>query len=419
MNWVMILNILSVGEVTKYIKRMFDKDKTLAAVFVRGEVSNFKQHYSGHCYFTLKDNNATIKAVMFKSRAQFLKFDPKDGLKVIAGGQISVFERDGQYQLYVEQLMPDGIGELSLAFAQLKEKLAAEGLFDDHYKKTLPMLPKTIGIVTSPTGAALRDIVTVSKRRCPGISLILYPVQVQGLEAPAQIVHAIEVFNRLDKVDVIIAGRGGGSIEELWAFNDEQVVRAIAASHIPVVSAVGHQTDYTLADFAADQRAATPSQAAEIVVPDVRELERYLVTLKNMLENHMRTLIRHHRLRVEQCIDSPLFKNPQDLLINRRQMVDIYFERLEQSLKKIITFKQHEFKLAAEKLSMLNPLAVLARGYSITRTRDGQVIHKSKDVVVGQMLEVVLSKGTIEVEVVGVAKEEDYGENQKSTRQPS
>ncbi len=409
MNWVILLNILNVCDVTRYIKRMFDLDKTLAAIFVRGEVSNFKQHYSGHCYFTLKDNSATIKAVMFKSRAQFLKFEPKDGLKVIAGGQISVFERDGQYQLYVEQLMPDGIGELSLAFAQLKEKLAAEGLFDDNCKKSLPMLPKRIGIVTSPTGAALRDIITVSKRRYPGISLILYPVQVQGPEAPAQIVHAIEVFNRLDQVDVIITGRGGGSIEELWAFNDEQVVRAIAASHIPIISAVGHQTDFTLADFAADRRAATPSQAAEIVVPDVRELERYLTTLKNMLENHVRNLIKNQRLRVVQCLDSPIFRHPQDFLTNRRQMVDIYFERLELSLKKIITLKQHEFKLAAEKLAMLNPLAVLARGYSIVRTFDGQVIYKPEDTVVGQVLEVVLSNGKIDVEVVDSRKVEDHG----------
>jgi exodeoxyribonuclease VII large subunit len=249
------VNILSVGAVTRYIKTLFEQDGTLADVMVRGEISNFKRHYSGHCYFTLKDSDATLRAVMFRGRAQLLRFEPKDGLKVIAGGQISVFERDGQYQLYVDQLIPEGVGELSLAFAQLKDKLTAEGLFDDARKRPLPALPQAVGIVTSPTGAAVRDIITVAKRRHPGVQLILIPVQVQGPEAPGQIVKALGILNRLRQTDVIIVGRGGGSIEELWAFNDESVVRAIAASELPVVSAVGHQTDFTLADFAADLRA--------------------------------------------------------------------------------------------------------------------------------------------------------------------
>ena len=229
------LGILSVYEATKYIKQLFDRDKKLALLYIQGEISNYKRHSSGHCYFTLKDSEAIIRAVMFKSRAQFLKFEPYNGMKVIAGGRVTVFERDGQYQLYIDQMVPQGIGELSLAFVQLKEKLAKEGLFDDARKRPLPLLPKAIGIITSPTGAAVRDIISVAKRRHPGIRIVLYPVQVQGIDAPAQIVQAIQVFNSVGKMDVIIIGRGGGAIEELWAFNDETVVRAVAESAIHTV----------------------------------------------------------------------------------------------------------------------------------------------------------------------------------------
>jgi exodeoxyribonuclease VII large subunit len=411
---VRLLNILSVGAVTRYIKALFEQDGTLADVMVRGEISNFKRHYSGHCYFTLKDSDATLRAVMFRGRAQLLRFEPKDGLKVIAGGQISVFERDGQYQLYVDQLIPEGVGELSLAFAQLKDKLTAEGLFDDSRKRPLPILPRAVGIVTSPTGAAVRDVITVAKRRHPGIRLVLVPVQVQGPEAPAQIVRAIEILNRLRQTDVIIVGRGGGSIEELWAFNDEGVVRAIAASELPVVSAVGHQTDYTLADFAADQRAATPSQAAELVVPDVRELDKYVRTLRAMLETHTRALLTGRRRRLDMCLASRMFERPERLFADRRQTVDILIQRLQQALKTIVTGKQHGLKVAAEKLAMLNPLAVLARGYSITRTPDGQVVRRAASVAAGQFLEVVLGQGRLDVQVIWA--EEEYDSAQKGPR---
>jgi exodeoxyribonuclease VII large subunit len=396
------MNIFSVSEITKYIKQLFEYDSKVAAVMIRGEISNFKKHYSGHCYFTLKDSNATIRAVMFKSRAQFLKFEPKDGMKVIAGGQITVFERDGQYQLYAAQLVPEGIGELSLAFAQLKEKLENEGLFADERKQALPILPKIVGIVTSPTGAVLRDIIIVSKRRHPGILLKLYPVQVQGAEAPMQIVHGIEVFNQLDNVDVIIIGRGGGSIEELWAFNDERVVRAIAASHIPIVSAVGHQTDYTLADFVADRRAATPSQAAELVVPDVKELYKYVSTLQNMLESNIRNLVKNNIRRLEQVTQNRVLKNPYEAINIRQQLLDNCVQRLDQTMKKIILGKEHEFQIITEKLAMLNPLAVLARGYSILRTLDGQSIKDAVTLQVGQKIEIVLNQGMVEAEIIHV-----------------
>lgn len=393
-------NIYTVTDLTKYIKSIFDRDHKLLSVFIRGELSNFKCHYSGHCYFTLKDASSQIKGVMFKSRAQFLKFEPRDGLKVVAYGQVTVFERDGQYQLYADQLIPDGVGELSIAFQQLKEKLAAEGLFDEDRKQELRLLPRAVGVVTSPTGAALRDIITVAKRRHPGIPLVLYPVQVQGAEAPGQIVEAIRAFNRLKNVDIIIVGRGGGSIEELWAFNDEKVVRAIAASLIPIVSAVGHQTDYTLADFVADRRAATPSQAAEIVVPDVQELKRYITTLQTMLETGIKTYIKERRQVVSKLRDNRVFTQPERLLAEHRQLIDSYVERLGQATRKIIVAKQHDLKVNTEKLSMLNPLAVLARGYGLIRTPDGQIVSNAAQVNTGQQLEIILKQGSLEVEVI-------------------
>ncbi|MBP2634187.1 MAG: xseA [Firmicutes bacterium] len=401
-------NIYTVSDLTKYIKSIFDRDQKLLSIFVKGELSNFKSHYSGHCYFTLKDAGSQIKGVMFKSRAQFLKFVPRDGMKVIACGQITVFERDGQYQLYADQLIPDGVGELSIAFNQLKEKFMAEGLFDDSRKKKLPFLPSSVGIITSPTGAALRDIITVAKRRHPGIPLILYPVQVQGIEAPGQIVQAIREFNKLKNVDIIIAGRGGGSIEDLWAFNDEQVVRAIAASHIPIVSAVGHQTDYTLADFVADCRAATPSQAAEIVVPDVYELKRYITTLKSMLETNMRSYIRQRRQIVNQLRSSKVFAQPEKLFAARRQLLDSYIERLGQSVRKVIADKRQTVTINAEKLSVLNPLAVLGRGYSVVRTQDGQVITNASQVQPEQKLDIILHQGQLSV-AVSKTKEDLHG----------
>ena len=406
------MNIVSVSEITKYIKQLLDSDAKTAAVFVRGEISNFKKHYSGHCYFTLKDSNATMKAVMFKSRSQYLKFEPKDGMKVIAGGQITVFERDGQYQLYAQQLVPEGIGELSLAFAQLKEKLEAEGLFDDDRKKPLPLLPQRVGIVTSPTGAVLRDIITVAKRRHPGIVLKLFPVVVQGVEAPLEIVHGIEVLNKVGNIDVIILGRGGGSIEDLWAFNDERVVRAIAASRVPIVSAVGHQTDYTLTDFVADVRAATPSQAAEFVVPDVRELTKYVTTLKNMLENNIRSVVKNYRLRVEQGAKSKVFLYPHEFLAIRQQMLDRSMQGLEKAIKQIIMGKQHQFEMATQKMAILNPIGVLARGYSIVRDEKTQVVKDTNNIKIGQQLEVILNQGMMNVKVIQV-QEGQYGKEQE------
>jgi exodeoxyribonuclease VII large subunit len=393
------MNIFSVSEITKYIKQLFECDSRVANLLVRGEISNFKHHFSGHCYFTVKDRNATIRAVMFKSHAQFLKFEPKDGMKVIAGGQITVFERDGQYQLYVQRLVPEGIGELSLAFAQLKEKLEAEGLFADIHKKPLPMLPERVGIVTSATGAVLRDIITVSKRRHPAVVLTLYPVLVQGPEAPMQIVHAVEVFNRLANVDVIIVGRGGGSIEDLWAFNDERVVRAVANSEAPVITGVGHETDFTLADFAADVRAPTPTGAAVAATPDQMELKADLTGLVSELESAFMSKLQglsqlYHQIKLDLQRNSPFYQVQND-----RQRLDDLELRLGRASRQRVVLEQTRLQGLLKRLATLGPESVLERGYAIVARPDGSVIRQKGQVNPGQPLVVRVSDGRFNVEV--------------------
>ena len=384
---------------TAYIRRLFERDNLLGRVRVWGELSNFRRHHSGHCYFTLKDAGASLRCVMFRSKAVGLKFVPRDGLRVRLAGNVSVYERDGNYQLYVESMLPDGLGDLSAAFAKLREKLLAEGLFDESRKQPIPVMPKAIGVVTSPTGAALRDIVTVARRRHGGIPIILVPAQVQGEEAPEQIVRGIELLDRSDRVDVIVIGRGGGSIEELWAFNDERVVRAVAAAVTPIVSAVGHQTDFTLSDFAADLRAATPSQAAELVVPDRLELLRRLSSARRRLNQALRHRLIERRLRLERCLQSSLFRRPQELLRDRSLLLDQLSERLTHALKTALDERQQRLRIANEKLNLLNPWGVLQRGYSVVRRPDGAVISSAEAVETGESLDVWLHRGKLAVTV--------------------
>ena len=384
---------------TAYIRRLFERDNLLGRVRVWGELSNFRRHHSGHCYFTLKDAGASLRCVMFRSKAVGLKFVPRDGLRVRLAGNVSVYERDGNYQLYVESMLPDGLGDLSAAFAKLREKLLAEGLFDESRKQPIPVMPKAIGVVTSPTGAALRDIVTVARRRHGGIPIILVPAQVQGEEAPEQIVRGIELLDRSGRVDVIVIGRGGGSIEELWAFNDERVVRAVAAAVMPIVSAVGHQTDFTLSDFAADLRAATPSQAAELVVPDRLELLRRLSSARRRLNQALRHRLIERRLRLERCLQSSLFRRPQELLRDRSQLLDQLSERLTHALKTALDERQQRLRIANEKLNLLNPWGVLQRGYSVVRRPDGAVISSAEAVETGESLDVWLHRGKLAVTV--------------------
>ena len=384
---------------TAYIRRLFERDNLLGRVRVWGELSNFRRHHSGHCYFTLKDAGASLRCVMFRSKAVGLKFVPRDGLRVRLAGNVSVYERDGNYQLYVESMLPDGLGDLSAAFAKLREKLLAEGLFDESRKQPIPVMPKAIGVVTSPTGAALRDIVTVARRRHGGIPIILVPAQVQGEEAPEQIVRGIELLDRSGRVDVIVIGRGGGSIEELWAFNDERVVRAVAAAVTPIISAVGHQTDFTLSDFAADLRAATPSQAAELVVPDRLELFRRLSSARRRLNQALRHRLIERRLRLERCLQSSLFRRPQELLRDRSQLLDQLSERLTHALKAALDERQQRLRIANEKLNLLNPWGVLQRGYSVVRRPDGAVISSAEAVETGESLDVWLHRGKLAVTV--------------------
>ena len=384
---------------TAYIRRLFERDNLLGRVRVWGELSNFRRHHSGHCYFTLKDAGASLRCVMFRSKAVGLKFVPRDGLRVRLAGNVSVYERDGNYQLYVESMLPDGLGDLSAAFAKLREKLLAEGLFDESRKQPIPVMPKAIGVVTSPTGAALRDIVTVARRRHGGIPIILVPAQVQGEEAPEQIVRGIELLDRSGRVDVIVIGRGGGSIEELWAFNDERVVRAVAAAVTPIVSAVGHQTDFTFSDFAADLRAATPSQAAELVVPDRLELFRRLSSARRRLNQALRHRLIERRLRLERCLQSSLFRRPQELLRDRSQLLDQLSERLTHALKTALDERQQRLRIANEKLNLLNPWGVLQRGYSVVRRPDGAVISSAEAVETGESLDVWLHRGKLAVTV--------------------
>ena len=341
---------------------------------------------------------------MFRSRAANLKFEPVDGAMVRVGGYVSVYERDGSYQLYADSMISDGLGDLGVAFARLKEKLAAEGLFDETRKIPLPGLPRRVGVVTSPTGAALRDIVTVMKRRNPGIPILLFPAQVQGEEAPAQITRGINILDRSGLVDIIIIGRGGGSMEELWAFNDERVVRAVAASKTPIVSAVGHQTDFTLSDFAADVRAATPSQAAEIAVPDRTELIRRLAAAHQRLRQSLLHRIIERRLRLERCLTSRLFRRPRELLREREQALDQCRESLFASIMAVLARKRQRWQLAMEKLNVLNPLMVLQRGYSVVRRPDGRVVRRPGDVNMADELEVLLQEGRLAVTVTGTEK---------------
>ena len=394
-------------ELTAYIRRLFEKDNVLARLRVWGELSNFRQHHSGHCYFTLKDVGASLRCVMFRSRAVGLRFIPKDGMRVRLTGNVSVYERDGNYQLYVDSMAPDGLGDLSAAFAKLREKLMLEGLFEESRKKLIPFMPKAVGVVTSPTGAALRDIVTVAKRRHPGIPLLLAPAQVQGEEAPQQIVRGIELLDRSGRVDVIVIGRGGGSIEELWAFNDERVVRAVAAAATPIVSAVGHQTDFTLSDFAADLRAATPSQAAELVVPDRLELLRRLSSARRRLNQSLQHRLIERRLRLERCLQSSLFRRPRELLRDRAQLLDQLTERLTNAMHAALNQQQHRLNIAREKLNLLNPWGVLQRGYSVVRRQDGSVVSSAASVETGESLDVWLHKGKLTVNVTATEKVKD------------
>ncbi|MBA4534659.1 exodeoxyribonuclease VII large subunit [Brevibacillus halotolerans] len=369
--------VMSVAELNRYVKRMMEGDLRLADVWVRGEISNFTHHHSGHMYFTLKDKDSRLKIVMFASYNRFLTFIPKNGTKAIVRGSISVFERDGAYQLYARELQPDGIGALFLAFEQLKEKLQQEGLFASERKRALPRFPKTIGVVTSPTGAAIRDIITTIKRRYPQAKIMLAPAIVQGVEAPASIIRAIRHINQY-QVDVMIVGRGGGSIEELWAFNDEAVARAIVASQIPIISAVGHETDYTIADFVADIRAATPTAAAELAVPHYLEWLERIKQLDHRLARALQTQLQEKRTHLQRLQQSYGLKNPLRRVEERRQRIDEVTLRLSAMVKMKVVGKREQLSHVKKRLKQIRLERQVAEGRGQVNRMESQLTQYMK-----------------------------------------
>ncbi len=371
------MRVLEVSQVNKYIKELIFRDYLLSDLWIKGEISNFKHHSSGHMYFTLKDKISLLKCVMFRTQCSSLRFVPADGMKVIIRGSVNVFERDGQYQLYCEEMQPDGLGALYLAFEQLKVKLEKEGLFSPASKKPLPFFPARVGVVTSSTGAVIKDIINVSTRRFPNVQIVLFPVSVQGSTASSEISHAIKVLNNNGQVDVIIVARGGGSLEELWAFNEEAVARAIFESEAPIVSAVGHETDYTIADMAADLRAPTPSAAAEIVVPDARELKWKVESHKRRMLLAIQTRISGARARLEKVEGSLPLRQPLDKVYQLRMMLDINYKYLCKNIESRVKKLREKLANNASRLNSLSPLSVLSRGYCLAAKADSSSVIKS------------------------------------------
>lgn len=390
--------VYSVAQLNNYVKSLMDYDLTLKALFLVGEISNFKAHSSGHMYMTLKDDKSSIKAVMFRGNASKLKFMPSDGMKIIAFGSVSVFERDGAYQFYIENMQPDGVGSLSIAFEQLKEKLQKEGLFDTSAKKPLPKYPKTVGVVTSPTGAAFQDICNVLGRRWPMARIVISPALVQGETAPRSIVEAIEDLDASGKADVIIVARGGGSIEDLWCFNDERVARAIFDAKTPIISGVGHETDFTIADFVADMRAPTPSAAAEIVVPDVLAERDHIMQLTMRSQKLMLNRISTLRTSLNLLTSRNVMQGPVALINERRLLLDNFVDRMNAAASAKVSGDRSNFVVLASKLDAFSPLKVLSRGYSITEGDKG-VIKSVEDVSPGDKISIRLNDGTIRAEV--------------------
>ena len=392
--------VLSVSQLNRYIKMNFDADENLANIFISGEISNFTNHYrTGHLYFTLKDDSAAVRAVMFNSSAKRLKFMPEDGMKVIARGRVSVYEASGQYQLYVDDMQPDGVGALNLAYEQLKEKLQKEGLFSEHHKKPLPPYPEKVGVITSPTGAAVRDIINVLGRRFPYAEIVFCPVLVQGEGAHLQLTDAVNMFNSERAADVIIIGRGGGSIEDLWEFNDEGLARAVYNSEIPVISAVGHETDFTICDSVADMRAPTPSAAAELAVPDANELQYALSALKNRMFLNVSSGIADRRSRLEYLTSKGALKSPDEMLSNRSQRLDTAFSKMLSSYENRIGGKKVEFISAATALSKLDPMSVLMRGFAFVSDKSGKNVYSSQALAKGDEINVRFHDGSAVCEV--------------------
>ncbi|MBQ4324971.1 MAG: exodeoxyribonuclease VII large subunit [Clostridia bacterium] len=415
MNYLNRDAFIGVGALNQYIHDLMQQDEILSDIRVCGEVSNFKRHPSGHLYFSLKDEGGVIRCVMFRSAAQKLKFAPADGMKLFARGSVGVYSATGQYQLYVSQMDSDGLGSLHIAFEALKKKLAEEGLFDEARKKKIPLFPRKIGLVTSPSGAAVQDMLNILGRRFPLAEVVLYPSLVQGVDAPASLVRGIRYFEA-NPPDVIIIGRGGGSIEDLWCFNDEGLAREIAACEIPVISAVGHETDFTICDFVADLRAPTPSAAAELAVPDVQDVSALLVTYLGRAKKALASRVGVARTRLNALKDAGILTNPVRMLTPHVLRLGQLEERLVGLGKERIASSQHALSVRAEKLSALNPLGVLHRGFAVVSDAAGAPVTTVAKVTVGERVSIQLKDGTLGASITSITAQtgetgESHGRN--------
>lgn len=390
---------ISVSQLNKYIKNKVDQDEYLNNVLIKGEISNFKHHYTGHMYFTLKDNNSLIKCIMFKSYTPHLNFVPKDGMSVIVLGTVSVFERDGVYQIYCKAMQQEGIGDLYKEYEKLKAKLNEEGLFAESHKKKIPLYSKRIGVLTSETGSVIRDIINVSTRRNPNVYIKLLPVPVQGEGAGKKIADAINLMNERNLADIIIVARGGGSLEDLWPFNEEIVARAIYNSELPVISAVGHETDFSISDFVADLRAPTPSAAAELAVPDIDELKIKLNSYNNRYKVALKKQLEYKRLKYEKCMTRRVFKEPLQRINESYLHVDTQAKNIENKFKLKIMQKRSEFQNVVEKIDALSPLKTLSRGYSIME-KNGKIIKSKKELNIGDEVNIKLYEGTTKAKII-------------------
>ncbi len=392
--------ILTVSNINNYIKALLSYDTNLAGIYVSGEISNFKVYSSGHAYFSLKDVGGLLKCVMFSTNVKELSFKPMDGMKVLVFGSISVYERDGVYQLYAKKILPDGVGALHMAYEALKNKLHNEGLFDELRKKSIPTLPRCIGVVTSQKGAVIRDIQNVVGRRFPTMNIKMFDVAVQGEKASSEIVNALNYISNTKCCDVVIVGRGGGSIEDLWAFNEEETVRAVAACDVPIISAVGHETDFTLTDFAADLRAPTPSAAAELAVPILSELQEKLKSYRQKIQKLPETYYKLKQLELDNIKKHTVIQNFGNIIDNRKMDMDMNLAKLNEAFNRIFAQNENEFKLLVAKLNALNPTEVLKRGYSIVFKENGSAVINADDVVFNEKLTIQTSNGRFEAQKI-------------------
>ncbi len=402
---------ISVKQLNFYVKSLLEGDKNLVNIAVFGEISNFKNHYSsGHWYFSIKDNDAAIRCVMFKGNAQRVNFSVSDGMKIILKGRVSLFEKDGQYQFYAEEMYPLGIGDITAQFELLKSKLSAEGLFDPENKRKLPKFPKRIAVITSETGAAVQDILNILSRRWPVAEIILCPVSVQGELAVPQMIDALDRVYNLAEVDVIIIGRGGGSIEDLWAFNSEDLARKIYESPVPVISAVGHETDFTICDFVADLRAPTPSAAAELAVPDILEITDKLDNSRSILKNLLSSKYNYCLAVLEKIENSRFLKNPNFLIEQKEQLIDNISQRLLNSFDKNLNSFTANFEKCVAKLDALSPLKVITRGYAVAQ-KNGKTISSVNDININDNINLIFNDGNINCKVNEIIKEKNYAKN--------